>query len=385
MYKLNKTILAVSLLALSFAATAKDLPGIGRTAMPKEIAAWDIDVRGDFKGLPPGSGSVAQGGQIWEEKCESCHGTFGESMEVFGPIVGGTNKADMKSGHAHALADGSEPKRSTLMKVATLSTIWDYINRAMPWNAPKTLTHDEVYAVTAYILNMGDILPSDFVLSDKNIHDVQKMMPNRNGMISELDTATKKKLGLKYDMWHTKGKGDVKNVACMKNCIKKIEITSTLPDYACDAHGNIAEQNRHFGAVRGADTVIACNPDPSIAELNRIYNTPYKPSADGSSPVISFAMTKPTGAAPVIVEDTGLDMLKQNKCTACHGMTKKVVGPGFAEITAKYKGDAKAEAHLIDVIANGGSGVWGSGAMPPHGHIKEDHIKKMVEWILTGK
>jgi len=379
MYKLTKAVLFVALSALSLAATAKDLPGIGRTALPNEIAAWDIDVRGDFKGLPKGSGSVAQGNVIWDEKCASCHGTFGESMEVFGPIVGGTTKADMKEGRVLALADGSEPKRSTLMKVATLSTIWDYINRAMPWNAPKTLTTDEVYAVTAYILNMGDILPADYVLSDKNIAAVQKTMPNRNGMISELDPKNK----LDHNMWKVRGKGDVKNPACMKDCIKKVEITSVLPDYACDAHGNIAEQNRHFGAVRGADKLIACDPHPSVAELNRAYNTAYHPGAAGSKQPVTFAITKPVTVAPEVAETTGLDMLKQNKCTACHGMTKKIVGPGFSEITAKYKGDAKAEAYLIGVVTNGVSGVWG-GSMPPHGHIKAENIKTMVQTILSG-
>lgn len=369
MYKLSKVILAVSLSAFSLAALAQPLPGVGRTATPKEIAAWDIDVRGDFKGLPKGSGSVAKGNQVWDDKCASCHGTFGESMEVFGPIVGGTTKDDMKTGHVLAMRTGSEPKRSTLMKVSTLSTIWDYINRAMPWNAPKTLTTDEVYAVTAYILNMGEIVPSDFVLSDKNIADVQKTMPNRNGMTRE------------HGMWDVKGKGDVKNEACMKDCIKKIEITSVLPDYACDAHGNIAEQNRHFGAVRGVDKLLACDPHPGIAELNRVYNSPYRPGTSTSA--VTVAITKPTAEAPVLAEVTGLDMLKQNKCTACHGMTKKIVGPGFSEITAKYKGDAGAEARLIGVVTNGGSGVWG-GSMPPHGHIKADNIKTMVQWILSG-
>ena len=385
MYKLNKVILTVALSALSLTAVAKSLPGVGRPALPNEIAAWDIDVRGDFKGLPKGQGSVAEGCVIWDERCASCHGSFGESMEVFGPIVGGTTKADMKTGRVKALADGSEPKRSTLMKVPTLSTIWDYINRAMPWNAPKTLTTNQVYAVTAYILNMGDILPGDFVLSDKNIADVQKTMPNRNGMISELDPALKKKLGLKYDMWHARGKGDVKNVACMKNCEKNIEITSVLPDYACDAHGDISEQNRYFGAVRGEDKLLACDPHPSIAELNKVYNTPYHPGAAGSQKPITVAITRPTAAAPVIAETTGEDLIKQYKCTACHGMTNKVVGPGFAEVTSKYKGDAKAEAHLINVIKNGGTGVWGSGYMPPHGHIKDNDIKKIVDWVLTGK
>lgn len=372
MYKLSKVILAVSLSVFSLAAIAQPLPGIGRTAMPKEIAAWDIDVRGDFKGLPKGSGSVAKGNQVWDDKCASCHGTFGESMEVFGPIVGGTTKDDMKTGHVLSMHTGSEPKRSTLMKVNTLSTIWDYINRAMPWNAPKTLTTDEVYAVTAYILNMGDIVPADFVLSDKNIAEVQKTMPNRNGMTRN------------HGMWEVKGKGDVKNVPCMKDCIKKIEITSVLPDYACDAHGNIAEQNRHFGAVRGTDTLLACNPGPTIAELNRIYNTPYRSTGNASAPTAIVAITKPTTATPTLVETTGLDMLKQNKCTSCHGVSNKIIGPGFKEIAAKYKGDAGAEARLSGIVKNGGGGVWG-GSMPAHGNLKDADVKTMVQWILASE
>ena len=371
MYKLNKVILAVSLSALSLAALAQPLPGIGRTATPKEIAAWDIDVRGDFKGLPKGSGSVSLGNQVWDDKCASCHGTFGESMEVFGPIVGGTTKDDMKTGHALSMHTGSEPKRSTLMKINTLSTIWDYINRAMPWNNPKTLTVEEVYAVTAYILNMAEIVPDNFVLSDKNIAAVQKTMPNRNGMTS------------KHGMWEVKGKADVKNVACMKDCVKKIEITSVLPDYACDAHGNIAEQNRHFGAVRGADTLLACNPHPTVDELNRIHNTPYRPVANASAGAMSVAITKPASVTPLLVEATGLDLLKQNKCTACHGVSNKIIGPGFKEIAEKYKGDAGAEARLSNIVKNGGGGVWG-GSMPAHGNLKDDDIKTMMQWILSS-
>ncbi len=74
------------------------------------------------------------------------------------------------------------PQKTTIMKVATLSTLWDYINRAMPWNNPKTLTTDEVYGVTAYMLNLADVVPADFTLTDKNIAEVQQRMPNRNGM-----------------------------------------------------------------------------------------------------------------------------------------------------------------------------------------------------------
>jgi S-disulfanyl-L-cysteine oxidoreductase SoxD len=106
-------------------------PGIGRAATPKEVAAWDIDVRPDFKGLPQGQGSVTKGQDVWESKCASCHGVFGESNEVFTPLVGGTTAADVKTGRVARLTDAGFPGRTTLMKVGTVSTLWDYINRAL--------------------------------------------------------------------------------------------------------------------------------------------------------------------------------------------------------------------------------------------------------------
>ena len=134
------------------AAQSVPITGIGRPATAPELAAWDIDVRPDFKGLPKGSGTVAQGMDLWEAKCASCHGVFGESNQVFSPLVGGTTKDDVKTGRVARLLDPAYPGRTTLMKVATVSTLWDYIYRAMPWNAPKSLKPDEVYALTAWIL-----------------------------------------------------------------------------------------------------------------------------------------------------------------------------------------------------------------------------------------
>jgi mono/diheme cytochrome c family protein len=130
-------------------------PNVGRDATQKEVAAWDIDVRPDFKGLPAGSGTVAKGQDVWESKCASCHGIFGESNQVFSPLVGGTTAADIKSGNVARLKDVAYPARTTLMKVSSLSTLWDYINRAMPWTQPKSLTVEEVYSVTAFLLNLG--------------------------------------------------------------------------------------------------------------------------------------------------------------------------------------------------------------------------------------
>ena len=97
-----------ALVALVSGAFAADpYPGIGRAATPKELQAWDIDVRPDFKGLPKGAGSVAQGQVVWEAKCASCHGIFGESGEVFNPIVGGTAKDDVRTGGAARLTDNA--------------------------------------------------------------------------------------------------------------------------------------------------------------------------------------------------------------------------------------------------------------------------------------
>lgn len=229
----------------AMADTKAAMMAMGRDATPAEVKAWDIDVRPDFKGLPKGSGSVSRGEAVWEAQCASCHGAFGESNEVFTPIIGGTTQADIKNGRVAALVEGAAataPQKTTFMKVASLSTLWDYINRAMPWTAPKSLSTDDVYAVTAYLLNLAEVVPADHVLSDQNIAQAQARMPNRNGMVF-------------YEpMWKVNGKGDVKNVACMKNCETEVKISSFLPDYAKDAQGNTAEQNRVIGPVRGLNT-----------------------------------------------------------------------------------------------------------------------------------
>ena len=220
---------------------------LGRAPTPAEIKAWDIDVRPDFKGLPKGSGSVRHGQEVWDTKCASCHGEFGESNEVFTPIVGGTTKKDMETGRvANLRADAQYPQRTTLMKVPTISTLWDYINRAMPWNAPKSLSVEDVYGVVAYILHLGDIVPEDFVLSDQNIAEVQKIMPNRNGMTTDH--------GMWLPNYSFSGKPDVRNTRCMNNCPIEGDIKSMLPDYMRDAHGNLFEQQRLIGPTRGWDT-----------------------------------------------------------------------------------------------------------------------------------
>ncbi len=324
---------------------------IGRNATPAEVKAWDIDVRPDFKGLPKGAGSVSMGEEVWEAKCASCHGSFGESNEVFTPIIGGTTQADIERGRVKNLEAGTSfPQKTTIMKVATLSTIWDYINRAMPWNAPKSLTTDQVYGVTAYLLSLAEVVPADFTLSDQNMADVQKRMPNRNGMV------------FFEPLWNTRSKGDVKNVACMKDCPVDTKIHSSLPAFARDAHGNIAEQNRVVGPVRGADTT---QPPPS---------EPIKGKITVAAPVAKVAPAAADAKA----------LLGANSCTACHGMKNKIVGPGFNEIAARYKGKADAESHLAGKIKSGGSGVYSAVPMPPQPQLSDADAKAIARWIAAG-
>lgn len=359
MFKLSRqaALVAATLSALTFgAAHAQNKPwhDIGRDATPAEVKAWDIDVRPDFKGLPKGAGSVSMGEEVWVAKCASCHGDFGESNEVFTPIIGGTTKKDIETGRVASLVEGAPataPQKTTIMKVATLSTLWDYINRAMPWNNPKTLTADEVFGVTAYLLNLAEIVPADFTLSDQNIAEVQKRMPNRNGMVF-------------YEpMWKVNGKGDVKNVACMKDCAVDPKVQSFLPDFARDAHGNIQEQNRVIGPVRGADTT---KPPPK--------------SLEGAAAAASVVAVAPAAGAGANVNN----LLAANACTACHGVKNKIVGPAFVEIAAKHAGRADAETYLAGKIKSGGSGVYGPVPMPPQPQVSDADALAMAKWIAAG-
>jgi cytochrome c len=336
-------------------AQASQFPGLGREATPKEVAKWDIDVRPDFKGLPAGSGSVAKGQDIWESKCAQCHGVFGESGEVFSPLIGGTSAEDIKTGRVANLNRSDYPGRTTIMKVATLSTLWDYINRAMPWTSPKSLSTDEVYSVTAFMLNLANIVPDNFVLSDKNMAEVQARMPNRNGMTTQ------------HAMWPGKefggvAKADTVNKLCMKDCTPEPKVASFLPDFARNAHGNLAEQSRLVGQQRGADTT---KPEVKLG---------MAPVAAVAAPAAAQAKPDNSEAKAVIA------LLNKYSCTACHGVDKKVLGPGFNEIAKKHPGKVD---YLAGKIKAGGAGVWGPIPMPAQ-TLPETDARKIAEWISKG-
>lgn len=358
MSSFRKALLTAALVAMAGLAMAQSdkYPGLGRAATPKEVAKWDIDVRPDFKGLPPGSGTVAKGQDVWEAKCAHCHGIFGESNEVFSPLIGGTTAEDIKTGRVANLSRTDFPGRTTIMKVATVSTLWDYINRAMPWTNPKTLTTEEVYGVTAFLLNLANVVPDDFTLSDKNIAEVQKRMPNRNGMTTA------------HALWSGKEfngatKPDTANVICMKDCAPEPKHASLLPDFARNAHGNLAEQNRLIGQQKGADT---SRPEGKSA-----------PAPGAAAPAAAPAAPK---AEANNEAKAAIALLGKYSCTACHGVDKKVVGPGFNEIAKKHAGKTD---YLTGKIKSGGAGVWGPVPMPPQS-LPDADAKAIAAWIAKG-
>ena len=142
--------------------------GLGRAATSEEVAAWNIDVRPDGAGLPEGSGDVAQGEEIWAEKCAACHGDFGEAVDRWPVIAGGSG----------TLAS-EDPVKTVGSYWPYLSTVFDYVNRAMPFAEARSLEADEVYALTAYILNVNDLVDDDFELSKANFTQVR--LPNEDG------------------------------------------------------------------------------------------------------------------------------------------------------------------------------------------------------------
>jgi cytochrome c len=337
-------------LGATVAAGAADrFPGIGRRATDAEIRAWDIDVRPDFQGLPKGSGTVARGQEIWDERCASCHGTFGESNAVFPPLVGGTTAEDVTRGRVAALQRPDE-QRTTLMKLASVSVLWDYVNRAMPWDRPKSLAADEVYAVVAYMLHLGDLVPAEFTLSDANIRDVQARLPNRNGLTRD------------HGLWDVAGKPDVKSRACMRDCAPAPRITSSLPDRVRGVHGDLFEQHRLIGPVRGADTTrpaAAGRPGEAGRELAR-----RSPALEAGTP-------------------DGATLAQRHACVACHALDQPGVGPSFRDIAAKYRAHADASTTVEAKIRTGGSGVWGTAVMPPQPHVADADVQALARWIAT--
>ena len=181
-------ILAAGVLAgIAASANAQDKPHFGKPISEADIAPWNIDIRTpDGKGLPPGSGNVADGEKIYNDKCLACHGPKAAGGAVYGTMVGGIGSFKTEK---RVLTPGSMYPYAPIL--------YDYINRAMPMDKPQTLTPNEVYALSAYILNLNGLIPADAVMDANTLPKVK--MPNAGNFFVD-------------------DRPDTKAVRCMSNC-----------------------------------------------------------------------------------------------------------------------------------------------------------------------
>lgn len=204
-------------LGLSTAVLAQDvlapnLAALGRTATEAEIAAWDIDIRPDGQGLPAGSGDVLTGEEVFADNCAACHGDFGEGVDRWPVLTGGFGTLTQE-----------RPVKTTGSYWPYLSTVYDYIRRAMPFGSAQSLSNDDIYAITAYLLYMNDLVDEDFTLSNENFLEVR--LPNEAAFYMD-DRAD-----IELPVFSA--------AVCMNDCKESVEITkrAAVLDVTPDGEG----------------------------------------------------------------------------------------------------------------------------------------------------
>ena len=193
---LNLALIQFSLILFAHTGQSETL-GLGRAATENELKAWDIDIRPDGAGLPAGSGSVLSGEETYTENCASCHGDFGEGIDRWPELAGGFDTLNSE-----------DPVKTIGSYWPYLSTVWDYVHRAMPFGNAQSLTDDDVYSITAYILYLNDLVEEDFELSNKNFSSIS--LPNEKNFFHDNRNTLENKQFVKR---------------CMQNCKPDVKIT----------------------------------------------------------------------------------------------------------------------------------------------------------------
>ena len=174
--------------ALSTPAAAQSRYGIGHVATPAQVTAWNLDVSPDGRNLPVGQGSVSRGREVFANQCAACHGARGEGGSLGDKLAGGQG----------TLATPT-PVRTIGSYWPYATTLFDYVRRAMPLNAPQSLSNEDVYAVAGYVLFLNGLVAEDAVVSAKTL--TQLKMPNRDGFVAD-------------------PRPDVRNAGCQRDCLK---------------------------------------------------------------------------------------------------------------------------------------------------------------------
>ena len=244
--------------------------GLGREALPVEIAAWDIDVRPDGVGLPVGSGDVWTGEEVFVEKCAMCHGDFGEAVGRWPVLAGG-----------HGTLSNEDPVKTIGSYWPYLSTVYDYINRAMPFGMAQSLTHDEVYAITAYLLYVNDLVDDDFELSNENFVEVR--LPNEPNFFMD-DRAT-----AEYPLFSVE--------PCMENCKDSVEITmhASVLDVTPEDETAAAEEAVVVAAAAEPEVDLAAEGEALFRQCKSCHQV-GDGAGNGVGPHLNAVVGRPIGS-----------------------------------------------------------------------------------------
>ena len=324
------------------AADAKRL-GVGREALPEEIAAWDVDVSPDGTGLPEGSGSVMDGEELFVDYCAVCHGDFAEGVGNWPSLAGGDG----------TLAN-EDPVKTVGSYWPYLSTAWDYVHRSMPFGAAQTLSADETYAIVAYILYSNYLVEDDFVLSKDNFLEVE--MPNADGFIVDDRPETE------Y--------GRFSEDACMENCKDSVEITmhASVLDVTPDEEG----------AEEAAEAMEEANADTAADEKIEEMAEAAEPAAE------SEAAAEPEAGEPAETAALNMALVEEGesvfrKCKACHQVGEGAsnrVGPQLNGIVGHPMGAVDGFRYSKTLESMGEEGmVWSEENLAafledPRGYVK---------------
>ncbi len=343
MSKFLETTLAATTAALVLAAPASaEKFNLGREALPEEVAAWDIDVRPDGLGLPEGSGTVAEGEELFIEQCAICHGDFGEGVDRWPILAGGQG----------TLTD-DRPVKTIGSYWPYLSTAWDYPHRAMPFGFARSLSADETYAITAYLLYVNDIVDDEeFELNRENFTSIK--MPNADGFyMDDRDEVELPKFIRE---------------PCMENCKQGVEIT---------ARAAVLDVTPEETAAREAEEAAkaAESEEEARAEEAAAAETATAEAAPAAAP----AAEAPAEAAldPELVEH-GKKVFK--KCKACHQVgegAKNKTGPILTGIVGKPAASVEGFKYSKALRAKAEEGlVWDEAALAEFLRKPKDFVPK---------
>lgn len=166
---MSKTLLAIYVALGVSAGAAAQTPDLGHPVDETDLAPWDLSVPPDGHNLPAGAGTAREGAKVFQNRCAACHGETGRENETgLAPLAGGIGSLS-----------GPMPVKTVGSYWPYATTVFDYIRRAMPYDAPKSLNTSEIYAVTAYLLHINGIIAEDAVMNAETLPEVE--MPNRDG------------------------------------------------------------------------------------------------------------------------------------------------------------------------------------------------------------